>query len=221
MAEIYIVEQGDYLMKIAKQFGFASWRIIYDHPENAELRKRRPNPDILRPGDEIYIPDFEPQPFSCVTDQVHKFSVPATKMLLQLTIKDSFDEPVKNARYELKLAFGPMLKGKTSDAGVLQEKIPIGTESAQLTIEERGISTMLHIGHLDPVKEPIERTAVAKGVQARLNNLGYDCGDVDGIIGVRTKAALKRFQADVMGRKHPDGEPDHQTLDKLVEHHAS
>ena len=33
-----------------------------------------------------------------------------------------------------------------------------------------------------------------KGVQARLSNLGYDPGPIDGIVGPRTRAAVRRFQ---------------------------
>jgi len=35
-----------------------------------------------------------------------------------------------------------------------------------------------------------------KEVQKALNDLGYDCGKVDGILGKKTKAALKKFQKD-------------------------
>lgn len=33
-------------------------------------------------------------------------------------------------------------------------------------------------------------------IQARLNELGYDSGEVDGIMGPITEAAIKAFQAD-------------------------
>ena len=35
-----------------------------------------------------------------------------------------------------------------------------------------------------------------KKVQKRLNKLGYDCGTPDGIMGSKTKKALKKFQRD-------------------------
>ena len=47
-----------------------------------------------------------------------------------------------------------------------------------------------------------------KALQERLNQLGYDCGDADGVFGTRTKNAVVRFQTDhlldpdgVVGRK--------------------
>jgi peptidoglycan hydrolase-like protein with peptidoglycan-binding domain len=45
----------------------------------------------------------------------------------------------------------------------------------------------LQIGFLDPIDE-------LSGVQARLNNLGFDSGEVDGLNGPRTRAAVKSFQ---------------------------
>ncbi|WP_041720738.1 peptidoglycan-binding protein [Alkaliphilus metalliredigens] len=33
-------------------------------------------------------------------------------------------------------------------------------------------------------------------IQSKLNSLGYDCGVVDGIMGLKTKAAIKAFQKD-------------------------
>lgn len=35
-----------------------------------------------------------------------------------------------------------------------------------------------------------------KAIQSRLNELGYNCGEVDGSIGPKTKAAIKAFQKD-------------------------
>ena len=58
--------------------------------------------------------------------------------------------------------------------------------------------------------EPPERMRLAtvKAVQERLNALGYEAGEVDGILGGGTRAALRAFQADrdLVADGHLDGE---------------
>jgi len=49
------------------------------------------------------------------------------------------------------------------------------------------------------VSPEIEKMAVKKTVdeiQARLNQLGYNAGKVDGLLGIKTQAAIRRFQDD-------------------------
>ncbi|MEM8577875.1 MAG: LysM peptidoglycan-binding domain-containing protein [Pseudomonadota bacterium] len=53
---IHTVRRGDTLGKIAKKYGHASWKTIYDAPENAKFRKNRPDPNAIQPGDKITIP---------------------------------------------------------------------------------------------------------------------------------------------------------------------
>ena len=62
------------------------------------------------------------------------------------------------------------------------------------------------LGYVDPLAE-------INGVQARLNNLGFDCGPVDGVLNDQTREAIQGFQ-----QKHNlkvTGEMDRPTLDKL------
>jgi hypothetical protein len=34
----------------------SNWRTIYDHPSNADFKRKRPNPNLIFPGDRIFIP---------------------------------------------------------------------------------------------------------------------------------------------------------------------
>jgi hypothetical protein len=56
MSSVYTVQKGDWLDKIARNHGFESWRDLYYHPENAAFRAKRPNPNLIHPGDQIVIP---------------------------------------------------------------------------------------------------------------------------------------------------------------------
>jgi N-acetylmuramoyl-L-alanine amidase len=67
------------------------------------------------------------------------------------------------------------------------------------------------LGGLDPVNTPT-------GVQARLTNLGLDCGKIDGIIGPRTRLALERFQ--IKHNLEPTSELDDATLSRLESIHG-
>ena len=57
---LYTVLQGDCLSSIAKKHGFADWRVIYDHPNNSEFKKKRPDPNLIYPGDVIVLTIGEP-----------------------------------------------------------------------------------------------------------------------------------------------------------------
>ena len=57
MGDYYTVQQGDCLSSIAQNFGFPDYATIYRDPENAAFRKKRPNPNVICPGDILYIPD--------------------------------------------------------------------------------------------------------------------------------------------------------------------
>lgn len=52
----YTVKSGDTLSAIARKHGM-TWQDIYNHPTNEAFRQKRPNPNLIQPGDVIMIPD--------------------------------------------------------------------------------------------------------------------------------------------------------------------
>src|ERR1035438_5291586 len=62
MPTAYTVKQGDHLSRIADQFGFSDYRVIWDYAGNADLKAQRKNPHVLFPGDSVIIPDKEQRP---------------------------------------------------------------------------------------------------------------------------------------------------------------
>lgn len=187
------VKQGDCLASIAHLYGFADYKVIYDHPENSEFRKARPNPNLIMPGDQIFIPDRELKSLSVDTDKRHRFVVNRSKTVLRVVIRNEDGEPCDSVPYQILLG-GVIESGVTDANGLINHHVPADLKEATLDvwvgtgdcecIPQRWI---LKIGYLDPVE-------YSSGIQGRLNNLGFDCGKVDGIIGPKTKAAIKRFQ---------------------------
>ena len=218
MSDTHTVEQGEYLASIARDYGFSDWHTIYDHPQNADLKKKRPNPNILFPGDEIFIPGKLLKQESCPTEKQYKFQVRIPKAWLKIVLKDADRKPIKNQPYTLDVAW-LTLTGNTGDLGLVQQKIPIGVETGSLKLDKMNLTWNLKIGHLDPIEE-LDKNAIISGMQARLNNLGFLCGTIDGILGPRTRGAIRKFQLDVMKRKTSSGEPDHDTQQVLLQQHG-
>ena len=217
---IHEVQQGEYLALIAMRYGFSDWNFIYDHPNNAALKQRRPNPNVLYPGDQLFIPDKQNKDVGGATEQSHRFQINQPTTLLQIVLKDNEGNALDNLPYTIEVN-GVERYSQTNGQGLLQEEIPVGTQTATISLDDRGISWVVQIGNLDPVDEAVVDQEIISGIQARLNNLGYFCGEVDGIFGPKTEAAMKLFQQAVLGRNKPDGKPDKDTRDALVSQHGS
>ena len=70
---VHTVKQGDCLASIAKQYGFKSWRTIYDDGLNSAFKKRRQNPNIISAGDQIFISPKSAKTVSRPTGERHTF----------------------------------------------------------------------------------------------------------------------------------------------------
>jgi N-acetylmuramoyl-L-alanine amidase len=205
----YVVQPGDCLASIAKRFGFADWRTIYEHPDNQALRDLRPNPNLVFEGDTIVIPEREPASFSLATGQRHVFQLAVPKTQLRLTLVGSDGAPLVGVPYTLRVG-GREMTGDTKDGGAVVHDVPADAMKGELVVG--GVARELLLGWLDPVE-------TTSGVQARLQNLGYECGAVDGVFGPKTEAAVRAFQED-----HPplvvDGVSGPETRRVLVEEHG-
>ena len=125
------------------------------------------------------------------TNQQHTIRVRFLEILrvkFRLKLYDADGEPLANKPYSLELR-DETIKDKTDQEGVLEASIPSNVEKGKLTLTETEEVYELNFGSLDP---PDSIT----GAQARLNNLGYNCGKVDGNAGPKTREALIAFRDD-------------------------
>jgi hypothetical protein len=193
MAGNYTVQQGDHLSGIAKAFGFSSYQTIWNDPNNADLKAQRVNPNVLYPGDQLYIQDKDLTQYPRPTEVRHKFIRHKPELKLCLVLEDLYEKPIANASCSLQL--GSDTRTVTTDGtGRLEQDIPPDVQDAVLTINAnqtpyQGVSLAIKIGSLDPVEE-------VSGQQARLNNLGYFAGEVGGTDDDALESAVEEFQCD-------------------------
>jgi N-acetylmuramoyl-L-alanine amidase len=174
------VQQGDCLSSIAAQYGI-SWERIWNFGENADLKSRRKDPNVLFPGDVVVVPDVRAKTESGATGMRHSFVTPRkpTNVKIRLTIDD---EPRAGLAYEL-IAGGLTLKGSTDGDGYLKAEIPPDVSQGRLIVgtkEPREIYE-LAFGTLDPIETD-------EGIEERLRSLGYN---TDGALS----DAIAAFQA--------------------------
>lgn len=211
MAFVHTVAQGECLSSIAKRYGFQKWKALYDHPSNAELKKKRKNPNVIYPGDQVVIPDKEPKEVEVATAKLHTFKVVVPMAKVRVVLKDGKGQAFAGKKYVLSAA-GHDIEGQTGSDGLVEQPIDPDLLDASLTLFLDDTTTFkwrLRLGHLDPVEAP-------SGVHARLRNLGFDPGP-EGGTGAPFVAALKRLQA-----RHGlevNGELDDPTTSKLRDLH--
>jgi hypothetical protein len=204
----YVVERGDCMSSIALEHGHF-WKKLWNHANNADLKQTRKNPNVLLEGDQVFIPELEAKEESCATEKSHKFVRKGEPSKIKLVLY-SGGEPRKEQDYVLQIE-GKFKRGKTGSDGSVEFTIPGNARSGKITVGPDKEEFELELGSVDPIEE-------LSGVQARLNNLGYDCGGADGEMTPQTTESIRRFQKDKVLKV--TGEVDDQTRAKIKEVHG-
>src|SRR5258706_14245743 len=129
----HTLRQGDHLSRVAQQYGFRDYKLIWDDPQNADLKKKRGNPNVLLPGDVLFIPDKRQKTETRPTTDVHTFRLKTTKLMLRLVVRDFDNQPVPGAACELEVE-GRKYALTTNAQGRIEQAIPSTAESAVLRI---------------------------------------------------------------------------------------
>lgn len=208
----YTVDQGDCLLSIAESTGIL-WETIWNHPNNAALKQRRNNdPNVLLPGDVLYIPDIQERHEMRGVDQRHKFKKKTTKAKVKLRLLDMKRRPRRSLQYAANVD-GDITRGSTDGDGYLTLQVKAAAREVRLTVTEHGRNEeyVLPLGHIDPADS-------VSGVQQRLTNLGYRCASDAGSVGEATHTAVRAFQKEM--QLPETGEIDDATRDRLKQMHG-
>jgi hypothetical protein len=203
----YFVRQGDYLTSIADRFGFEPAE-VWEHQKNEALRKKRKNPNLLFPGDVLFIPDEEPAECSLEVGTTNAYVAEET-----LTKVTFIGPPGQAYRID---GIDPPLEDTAGDDGKVELEVPTSIHFLWVHYPALNFIFPLQIGHMDPVHK-------LTGMQARLDGLGYGrtllSPLVDALRGGADSAAellagsIARFQA--RNELPISGERDEETIKKL------
>jgi N-acetylmuramoyl-L-alanine amidase len=217
----HLVAPGDRLSKIAHERGVAP-ETIWDHPENAELKKKRAHGEILMPGDRVFIPEKKPEQLSVKPKEVNHFEVETIPSHIKVHLAMGAEPFPAGKSFEVVIDGVSQGKIETKGEGLVELYVEPHVTKVTLRCEDPPFECDLLVGHLDPIDE-------SGGVEQRLNNLGYHCPITAPALPGASKAeedareknkglvarAFRRFQEDA--GLPPTGVADEATLKKLDE----
>lgn len=201
------VRPGDSVISLSERYGHFAVT-IWDDPANSALKAERDNMNALLPGDVVVIPDKRPKTVDKPATQRHRFRRKGIPAQLRLQVFD-IETPRASQDYTL-VVDGTIIKGTTDAKGTLEEWISPTARRGKLTIGPDQYVIELAFGHLGPSDD-------LAGVQGRLNNLGFDCGDAAGEMNAQTQAAIASFRRRF--GLNPSLDVDQEFMDALKEQH--
>lgn len=184
------VIQGETIISIASSYGF-NWETVWNLGENAELKQQRQDPSILFPGDVVVIPEVIQKSVSAPMCNRHRFRLKKQMAVFRVKVEDAAGKPCSNKKFSLEIE-KLKLEGSTDGSALIELKIPAKAQQGKLMVwlEDENNTVLnwnLKLGHLNPI-------TTISGVQARLSNLGFPVGEIDGQMGPETTSAILAFQ---------------------------
>ncbi len=180
------VVQGECLISIAQKFGLANWQTIYDASENSAFKTLRKNPNMICPGDELFIPILTGTKQKADLNKKTTFVLKKAKGYFSICLIDRKSNPLPDVPYELSFyksennkTAEPILKienSKSDSDGYVEHKLPKGAKFAQLEYAPYAsrpslkIKMGLKVGELDDLSTDL-------GMRSRLNQFGYYSGE--------------------------------------------
>jgi hypothetical protein len=164
MMKPYVIRQGDYLTKLAHQLGFDA-DAVWNDDANSALREKRPNRDILHPGDVLQVPVEPPAPLAVTAQAANRFQARVPTVEIRVKLSDGEQNRYASKAFRVE-GMGKAFEGTTDGDGLAIFAVPTRVREVTLTMVEAGETFHLLIGGMDPVDRP-------SGVRKRLAHLGF------------------------------------------------
>src|SRR5512146_1009057 len=125
---VHTVERGEWMGSIAADAGFKAWRWIWDLGQNASLRAKRPDPNLLAPGDHVFVPKAEPKSSPHPTDAAHVFTrdLDEDKLIIRFNGVAIYIKHFGPIAYTLTVEGNPRSGTISSEDDKIEVPLPIG-----------------------------------------------------------------------------------------------
>lgn len=206
----YEVIAGDCITSVADAHGHF-WQTLWDHPENAEIKAARQDPNVIRTGDKLHVPEIEPKDEDGPTEKRHRFRKLGVPAMFRVQLLRG-GKPRSALKYTLMID-AAMHQGETDPEGQIAVPLAPGAQSATLLLHTADGDERLefNLGHTEPVETLL-------GVQQRLRNLGL-LKEITGKVDDGLAGAVSLFQRR-MGIE-PDGLINDDFRTQLRDAHGS
>ncbi|MFV8754005.1 hypothetical protein ACNOYE_25960 [Nannocystaceae bacterium ST9] len=176
------IRQGECVCVLAARRG-VPWRTIWDAPENDPLREADRHPNVLLPGDPLFVPEPVIEAVSLATGRKHRVVVKGLLATIHITLVAHL-EPLANEPWVIEYG-DTTIEGSSDGEGKLEAKLPAQLMHATLKLPDRRLRYHLQLGALDPID-------TLSGARGRLCNLGLATGERGD--EASTLAAIAGFQ---------------------------
>lgn len=208
----HVIAPGQTAEGVIWSYTLDDYQSVWMSGDNADLRKARPDPNILMPGDILVVPDPKPKTYHLATGERHRIALKVPKKELRLRILLHKDEPLAGTSYTLTVdEEDEPRQGTTDGDGVLKELIRFDRTGALLEIDDRRFR--LRFNYLNPFPATPKESVI--GVSSRLACLGYEAGAASRPDSAALASALALYQTDAS--IDATGKLDSATNDKLAE----
>ncbi len=143
--------------------------------------------------------------------------LPLTTNTLRLKLRYSDGTACTNKTVQTNIN-GQVLSHTTDQDGLLEMNINKDTDMGNMHYWDGKDTTLPPSQTFEPNINDLDAVSLLSGVQARLNNMGYNAGPVDGLIGKKTRSATRDFQQDY--QLSVDGDPGPQTQKMLLQEYG-
>lgn len=196
----HVVRHGECLLSISDRYGFFP-ETLWNHAENRELKQEREDPNVLRTGDVVHVPDLTRKDEDKADKKRHRFRRKGVPGKLKIRLLDD-GEPRAHVPYRLVID-GHLTESQTDGDGYVEHDLPAGASHGELIVDRDDGGTdryQFNFGSVDPIDTDA-------GQLHRLRDLGYDTTE--------PAVAIEKFQRDQ--QIEPTGSMDDQTRSKLQE----